>query len=282
MEIAALFVLRIEEAVRYGRTRFPAKVYLPLALFLCAAALARGRALAPLDLTATFVLASSLLFQFRLWDDLSDRERDQLEHPERLLAQTTSVTFFRTLIFIVFLFNFVLTAASAGSRWRPELFMLGNIAFLLWYRWLRKICRNDIIASHVVLFKYPLFVYLLSGESFPTSGGRLPLAMLLVYLCFCVYELLHDARLHRAQGARKTLAVEMTVLCAVSAIMAVTLGDRSGLAALLQAIITVAGGLFLAALFLRHRAGVQTKFENYAVFVLGFFQALTFSLGGAP
>ena len=275
-------VLPIEEAVRYGRTRFPAKLYLPLALFLCAAALAGGRALAPLDLTITLALATSLLFQFRLWDDLSDRERDRLEHPERVLTQTTSVTFFRTLIFAAFLCNSALIAASAGPRWRLELFMLGNISFLLWYRWRRKLCRNEVARSHLLLGKYPFFVYLLSGESFQTSGARLPLAMLLVYLCFCVYELLHDTRLHRAEGARKILAVEMTALCAVSTVMAVTLGERSGLAATLQAIITVAGGLFLALLFLRYRAGVQTSFENYAVFILGFFQALTFSLGGGP
>jgi len=284
MEIAALFVLPIEEAARYSRTRFPVKIYLPLALFLCAAALAGGQPMEPINLTLAFALALSLLYQFRLWDDLSDREFDRLDHPERVLARTTSVTFFRTGVFVAFLYNFTLIGVSAGSSWQLKaiVFALLNGSFFVWYRWRSELCRNEIGTSHVVLGKYPIFIYLLSGEFAATSSVRLALAMLLVYLCFCVYELLHDARLHRAPGALKLLAGEMTALCAVSTVMAITLTEHGGAVAIVQAAITVTGGLFLARLFLRRRAGVQTDLESYAVFVVGFFQALTFSLGGGP
>ena len=284
MEIAALSALPIKEAARYSRTRFPVTIYLPLALFLCTAALAGGRPLEPIDLTLAFVLALSLLFQFRLWDDLSDRELDRLDHPERVLTRTTAVTFFRALVCVTFLLNFTLICVSAGSNWQLKaiVFALLNGSFFVWYRWRSELCRNEIGASHVVLGKYPIFVYLLSGESAATSNVRLALAMLLVYLCFCVYELLHDAKLHRLPGALKLLAGEMTALCAVSAVMAITLTGHSGAVAIVQAAITVTGGLFLARLFLRSRAGRRTERESYAVFVVGFFQALTFSLGGGP
>ncbi len=284
MEIAALSVLPIEEAARYSRTRFPVKIYLPLALFICAAALAGGRPLEPINLTLAFALALSLLFQFRLWDDLGDRERDRLDFPERVLVRTTSVKFFQTLVFVAFLYNFALIGVLAGSSWQLKtiVFALLNGSFFMWYRWRFELCRNEIGASHVVLGKYPIFIYLLSGESAATSSVRLALAMLLVYLCFCVYELLHDAKLSRVPGALKLLAGEMTALCAVSAVMAITLTERGSAVAIVQAAITVAGGLFLARLFLRSRAGLRTELENYAVFVVGFFQALTFSLGGVP
>jgi 4-hydroxybenzoate polyprenyltransferase len=282
MEIAALSVLPIEELARYTRTRVPAKIYLPLALFLCTAALADGQPMEPINLTLAFALAVSLLFQFRLWDDLSDREFDRLDHPERVLVKTSAVIFFWALVFAAFLLNFTLIAALTGPRWRLEAFMFLNVASLLWYPWLRKLCRNEIAGSHVVLGKYPIFIYLLSGESAATSSVRLALAMLLVYLCFCVYELLHDAKLNRVPGALKLLAGEMTALCAVSGVMAITLTEHGGAPAVVQAAITVAGGLFLARLFLRSRAGLRTELENYAVFVVGFFQALTFSLGGRP
>jgi hypothetical protein len=284
MEIAALSVLPIEEAARYSRTRFPVKIYLPLALFLCTAALAGGRPMEPINLMLAFVLALSLLYQFRLWDDLSDREHDRLDYPERVLVRTTSVTFFRTLVFVAFLYNFALIGVSAGSSWQLKaiMFALLNGSFFVWYRWRAELCRSEIGASHVVLGKYPIFIYLLSGESAATSSVRLVLAMLLVYLCFCVYELLHDAKLNRVPGALKLLAGEMTALCAVSAVMAITLIEHGGAIAIVQAAMTVAGGLFLARLFLRRRAGVHTDIESYAVFVVGFFQALTFSLGGGP
>ena len=284
MEIAALSVLPIEEAARYSRTRFPVKIYLPLALFLCTAALAGGRPMEPINLMLAFVLALSLLYQFRLWDDLSDREFDRLDHPERVLARTTSVTFFRTGVFVAFLYNFTLIGVSAGSSWQLKaiVFALLNGSFFVWYRWRSELCHNEIAGSHVVLGKYPIFVYLLSGESAATSSVRLALAMLLVYLCFCVYELLHDARLHQGPGALKTLAIEMTALWVVSAVMAIVLADRGGPAVILQTTLTAAGGFCLTMLFLRRRAGVQTDIESYAVFVVGFFQALTFSLGGGP
>jgi hypothetical protein len=104
--------------------------------------------------------------------------------------------------------------------------------------------------------------------------------MLLVYFCFTVYELLHDAKLHRLPGAIKLLGGEMTALCAVSVVMAIILAERSGAVAILQAAITLTGGLIFVRLFLRTRAGGCTERESYAVFVVGFFQALTFSLGG--
>lgn len=282
MEIAALFVLQIKEAARYGRSRFPARIYFPLALFLCTAALAGGRGMERIDLILSLALALSLLFQFRLWDDLSDREIDRLYHPERVLVRTNSVIFFRALVFVALICNFVLISVLAGSGWQLKavVFALLNGLFFVWYQWRSELCRNPIGASHVVLVKYPIFIYLLSGESAATINVRLGLAMLLVYFCFAIYELLHDARLHRLPGALKLLAAEMTALCAVSLVMAITLANHRAALAILQAAITLMGGAIFMRLLLRSRGGGAMERDGYAVFVVGFFQALTFSLGG--
>jgi hypothetical protein len=282
MEIAALFVLQIREAAGYSRSRFPAKIYFPLALFLCTAALAGGRRREAIDFAFSLALALSLLFQFRLWDDLSDRESDRLNYPERVLVRTTSVIFFRALVSVTLLCNFVLISLSAASGWqlKATVFALLNGVFFVWYQWRSELCRNPFGASHVLLVKYPIFIYLLSGESAATGNGRLALAMLLVYFCFSVYELLHDAKLNRLPRALKLLAGEMTALCAVSVLMAIKLTERGGALAILQAALTLTGGLILARLFLRSRAGGRMEREGYAVFAVGFFQALTFSVGG--
>src|SRR3954452_5671389 len=73
MEIAALSSSRLSALLCYQRSRFPAGIYLPLALFLCTAAAAAGHPVTLANFPGQLLLAGLLLFQFRLWDDLSDR-----------------------------------------------------------------------------------------------------------------------------------------------------------------------------------------------------------------
>ena len=40
------------------------------------------------------LLACTLVFQFRIWDDLNDLEDDRLSHPTRALSQASSVIYF--------------------------------------------------------------------------------------------------------------------------------------------------------------------------------------------
>ena len=131
----------------------------------------------------------------------------------------------------------------------------------------------------MVLVKYPVFVYLLGGP--PERGQALPLflAMTLVYFSFAVYEGLHDPRVLAAPEATRVLALEMAALTATSTLMAVSLLGGGAALALLEAAWVAAGGLTLMGLFARHRTHRDLGRWRYAVFILGFVQVLTLSLG---
>jgi 4-hydroxybenzoate polyprenyltransferase len=74
-------------------TRLPLALYVPFALLLALAA--AGGLLGSQRGLATAALAFALVAQFRLWDDLVDRERDRRVHPQRVLARTRSAASFR-------------------------------------------------------------------------------------------------------------------------------------------------------------------------------------------
>jgi len=59
-------------------------------------------------------LAALLLLQFRLWDDLEDRDRDRVAHPERVLVLAPPAPFRRALA-VLGLGNLVVLATAAAA-----------------------------------------------------------------------------------------------------------------------------------------------------------------------
>jgi len=100
-----------------------------------------------------------------------------------------------------------------------------------------------------------------------------------VYLCFCVYELLHDKTLWTAPWARRVLGVEMLALVVVYGLMAAELRSSVTVATVTQVILTTAGGLASILLFFRHRSQTISSNWNYAVIIIGFAGLVNFSLG---
>lgn len=272
----------IDELRRYRRSRVPAATCVPLVVFLCAAAGTAGRPADAVGLAWTAVLACSLIIQFRLWDDLSDRERDRRQHPKRVLPQARSLNPFRALLAAAFGSNFLLIAARPASAQKVAVFLLLNTGLLGWYAWRRRCGAAPTLAgAHMVLAKYPVFVYLLSAGSPGALAGRLGLAMGTVYLSFCVYEMLHDSTLRAAPGADGVLALEMTLLGAMPFLEAALLEALDTPPSLLQGAVMVAGALVMLVAWWRRRAPVGSGPWRFGVFVVGLGQLLTFSLRGA-
>jgi hypothetical protein len=201
---------------RYRQTRLPLRLYLPLLLVLLAAGMAAGGPLTVASGVARALLACTLLVQFRLWDDLSDIEKDRRDHPERVLVRAPSLGPFGGLLWAAFVGSLVLLALC-GDLLRLAAFLALNAAFLAWYGGVRHVLPSAVLGYHVVLLKYPVFVFLLSGM--PCRPGLLLVAAAGVYLGLCVYEVLHDRRLWGLPQARLALTVEAVALLLVAAVL---------------------------------------------------------------
>ena len=66
-----MFKSSTETLIRYRRERFRWRVFGPVAVVLTVAAIP-----APLLFPLSFLAVMLVLFQFRLWDDLADRDYD--------------------------------------------------------------------------------------------------------------------------------------------------------------------------------------------------------------
>ena len=211
------------EAVRtYFRTRVPARRFLPLAFLLAFASVGGSAPASGPGFAVAVLLAWTLVVQFRLWDDLADRHQDRARHPERVLSRASALWPFYGTGFVAGVVNLLLIAFRAGAGGRLAVFglLLGGFAF--WYGGLRT-PTPSVLRHHVVLIKYPAFVYLVSAPSALQRPRVLILAMGLVYLALCLYEPLHDPEVASAPGARVTMAAAALAFVAVAALMLRTL-----------------------------------------------------------
>jgi hypothetical protein len=268
---------RTTDALAYLRERYPLLRFLPLAVFLATAAQAGASSWEPVDMAHNVLLALGLVLQFRLWDDLESLAEDRLEHPGRVLCQARSLTPFLVLLGATATLNTALLLHAPHA-------LLGYAALcalgLAWYRWLSPRLSRGALAAHGLLLKYPAFVVLLhvaSGEEVLP-----PLMPGLVYLCFCVHELLHDQRLLSRPGMPMLLRAELLGLWALSVALCLASSSHGGLLRGTQLALCLGAPLLLVALYRRSlgRGGVGPLGD--AVFALSFLQTLNFTLRNRP
>jgi hypothetical protein len=263
-----------EESRAYVRERFPLALYVPLAVFLAVAAEV-GSGAEPLAMRVRDVLlAWGLVFQFRLWDDLEDRERDRQERPERVLSRARSMRPFHRLVAVAVVGNVVLLGLPRPSLPVFAGYVALQAAFVGWYAVLRHRLRWRVGAALVVLAKYPAFVALLAMPVGGAPAWRLPLAMAVVYLCFGAYELLHDERL-------RSSALSLPVLAGLSLALQGLLGgwvwavrEQGAGGWAVQAMLCLATAILQAWLIVRWHRGRAPGPHAYALFALCLLQLL--------
>src|SRR5262249_14602551 len=146
------------------------------------------------------------------WDDLADLPRDRHRHPARVLCRVTRLGPFRGLLAVTALLGVGLLSLHAGAGHRTVALGLLGSGLAGWYGWLRDLWPHPLVGYHVVLAKYPVFVYLLSPAPAGASSGfswRLGVAMVIVYLCLAIDEALHDPELAWTRAGSLLVAVEM-------------------------------------------------------------------------
>jgi 4-hydroxybenzoate polyprenyltransferase len=204
MAITGAFMSWMSDLIAYRRTRLPWAVFVPLAICLRLVTGAIGDSLA----WASCAFAWLLLVQFRLLDDLMDRHRDAADHPERVLVRASYVRPFGLLLLLLTALNGFLAGLSS-----PQFLLMYCVLTALqsaWYILRQNFAIPEGLHVHVLLTKYPMFVYLVhpshqASPSWLVLGG--------VYLALCVYEGLHDRRRRADPTARLILALESAALC---------------------------------------------------------------------
>jgi hypothetical protein len=178
----------MNEMLSYWSERFGPRVFVPAAALIALAA-QTGTALDPLRWMIATPIALSLVAQFRLWDDLADRERDRETHPERTLVRAESVAPFAMTCAGLAAVNVLLLLAWNGLAGAASLAALDGAA-VAWYLWRPK--RRTASSDLALLAKYPAFVVLLA----PSPAWPLPsiwIAALATYAGACAFEAWHDS-----------------------------------------------------------------------------------------
>jgi multisubunit Na+/H+ antiporter MnhB subunit len=128
-----------------------------------------------------------------------------------------------------------------------------------------------------VLSKYPIFVFLLSGDTL--NLWDLLLSMLFVYLCFTIYEVLHDQDLLPQYDADKALIIDISGLAIVSFLMAVELIGKAPIIGLFQGLIGLLNVIFVATYFGIQKMHFKSQTKGRMVFIGGFAVLINFSFG---
>ena len=187
----------IRLSAAYLAERFRPAIFVPaLALHVALVLWVVGVSPTPARLVQASGMAALLLLQFRLWDDLEDREHDRVAHPDRVLVRAAP-TAFRWVLAAIGLTNLVVFAAGPSGVAFGGLIALDG-GFGAAYR-LRARLKDHVWRFRVLLLKYPAFVGLVATSIGMPRPGPLAVAMGAMYAAACGFELFHNR--HQTDGA---------------------------------------------------------------------------------
>ena len=188
----------------YLRERFHLRLFGPLAVAIAVGASGAMRDWATLVVDSGFALL--LLAQFRLWDDLADRARDGVEHPDRVLVRAREVTPAIAFCGALAVLNICIAVWRSGM----SVALLGglNLGAGAWYlsagtkdpAHVRSLAGSKdpaYVRDHpayvpVLLTKYPVFVFVVAGGRLADAPLPILASAAALYVVVCAYEAWHD------------------------------------------------------------------------------------------
>ena len=184
----------------YARERFGPTVFVPAILGLAACALAgAGTTVTTAAVVRAVLATTALVAQFRVWDDLEDRERDARTHPNRVLVRSAAWPFR-----VLWLALVAAGAALLGQPDRPEPLLAYGVlvaVMFLAYRLIRAAVSERLWSRWLLLAKYPAIVAVVAlGLGWP-APGRLAVAAASAFAAAHLYERVHT-RTRRAEVSR--------------------------------------------------------------------------------
>jgi len=212
MEIRELFKSSIRLLNQYQKERLPIRRWGGVVIFILLAAYCAGPVPGLKDIGLKIILIVGLVFQFRLWDDLSDLFEDRANHPERILCRAESLRPYKILLGLSFSLNLIGILLSAELVYPSLVFLILNAGFFVWYRFRDFCSRVPLIRSHMVLIKYPAFLILVNFGGFEENKYIFFVTMILVLICFSIFEILHNSEFGIEKEMKKILFIELGLL----------------------------------------------------------------------
>lgn len=187
----------------YFRQRFALRIFVPaIGLLTVLSCWAAGVTALESRSGLALLVMTLLVIQFRVWDDLEDRDHDRVAHPNRVLPKAP-VAVFRNLRVVLVLTTIstmylVRTILIPQSLLNPQaslftvassyaaLVLIAHVA----YRHAR-VHIADTTWRYTVLLKYPTFIAIVALALRKPHPVRLVLAMLITYFSACAYEAIH-------------------------------------------------------------------------------------------
>jgi hypothetical protein len=171
----------------YLAERFSPRVFIPMAVVIATAA--SGGALSAVGLGLDVAFALLLLAQFRSWDDLADRGRDAVSHPERVLVRAMSTAPAVAFSGALAILNICLAIQrdASGIAVAVLVALIGVLG--AWYS-LRTV--RTAAGDHLLLSKYPAMVIVVAGGRVLSAPVPILCAALALHLAACLYEVWHD------------------------------------------------------------------------------------------
>ena len=200
----------------YWRERYPVSIFVPFASLIAAVGFAAGGSLPTVrDALMGCVVAYTLVFVFRVADDLADLASDRLRHPGRVLVQASSVTPIVMLAFVLAAGDVMIILWQPRPAERLTVLAAMSLFLLLWYVVRARLRSAPLASAHVILVKYPV-VSLLTCANWDYL--RLPTALpffAALYLGMCIYEQLHDRAVRDSRGGTWIFAAEVGLLVCI-------------------------------------------------------------------
>lgn len=196
----------------YFYTRFPITQFIPLAIFLSLAGLAVSSPAQPLPWLVASILSLSLVLQFRIWDDIADRDLDRVTHPERVLPHTQYMHLFFIIAAALFVMNGILVYWYQDNSTRAAGYLVLSVSLLTWYRLRPNVLSTSLLNSLVILAKYSVIAWLISSPVADTDLMLFFSCLFSVYLIFIIFEVLDDTNLQQQTGARFSFALSFPFL----------------------------------------------------------------------
>lgn len=204
----------------YWRERYPVSLFVPFAILIAAVGFAAGGSLPTVrDALMGCVVAYTLVFVFRIVDDLADLGSDRLRHPDRVLVQASGVTPLVMLALVIAGGDILLILSQQRPGVRLAVLAALSLFLLLWYFVRARLRTGPLASAHVILVKYPV-VSLLTCANWDYL--RLPTALPFfgaLYLGMCIYEQLHDRAVRESRGGTWIFAAEVGLLVCIPLLM---------------------------------------------------------------